>query len=126
MDIKARGEFQAIEEKIAKEVSYMKDDLKCICGKMAKRVNDLEYKGMLFKGWKCECGETLVDPHYANTYLKYIKLREQGKATAKVRKVGNSFVLTIPSVIRDLLDLTDGKEVRFELADNKLLLQTSP
>ena len=101
----------------------MKESLKCICGKKAKRVNNLEYKGMLFKGWKCECGETLVDPYYANMYLKYMKLKKQGKATAKIRKVGNSVVLTIPTVIRDLLGFTDGKKVRFELVKNKLLVE---
>jgi len=100
----------------------MKEGLKCICGKRAKRVNDLEYKGMLFKGWKCECGETLVDPFYANMYLKYLKMKKEGKTTVRIRKVGNSVVLTIPSVIRDLLGMTDGKEVKFELVKNKLLV----
>jgi len=99
------------------------DDLKCICGKRAKRVSDIEYKGMLFKGWRCGCGETLVDPYLANMYLKYMKLKKQGKATAKIRKVGNSVVLTIPIVIKDLMGFTDGKEVRFELVNNKLLLE---
>lgn len=100
----------------------MNGELKCICGKKAKSVDNLEYKGMLFKGWKCECGETLVDPHYANMYLKYLKLKNQGKATAKIRKVGNSFVLTIPSVIRDLMGFKSGKEVKLELVKNKLVV----
>ncbi len=47
--------------------------LKCICGRMAKRVDDLEYKGMVFGGWRCKSGETLVDPAQANLYLKQRK-----------------------------------------------------
>jgi len=49
-------------------------DLKCVCGRMAKRVDDLEYKGMVVGGWRCKCGETLVDPAQANLYLKARKI----------------------------------------------------
>ena len=57
--------------------------LKCICGRMAKRVEDLEYKGMHFGGWKCMCGETLVDPAQANLFLKACKKGSDGAARAE-------------------------------------------
>jgi predicted RNase H-like HicB family nuclease len=56
-------------------------DLKCICGRIAKRVGDLEHNGMLFWGWKCECGETLIDPYMANMYLKGRKKNGGRKTT---------------------------------------------
>ncbi len=93
----------------------MTDELTCICGKKAKRVEDLEYKGLLLKGWRCDCGEAMIDPYYANLYLKYVKLKKKGKVKAKVRKVGNSLVLTIPSTVRDLLEIKKGSEVNLKL-----------
>lgn len=101
----------------------MKRELTCICGKKAKPVDDLEYKGLLFKGWRCECGEAMIDPHYANAYLKYMKLKKKGKLKVKIRKVGNSLVLTIPSAVRELMDLKDGSEVRFEVTEKGLVVE---
>ena len=49
----------------------------------------------------------MIDPHYANAYLKYMKLKKKGKLKVKIRKVGNSLVLTIPSAVRELMDLKE-------------------
>lgn len=58
-------------------------NLKCICGRIAKRVGDLEHNGMLFWGWKCECGEALDDPCMANMYLKG-RTKDGGMKTTKI------------------------------------------
>jgi predicted RNase H-like HicB family nuclease len=55
-------------------------NLKCaVCGKTAKRVTGLKYKGQVFTGWRCKCGETLVDPMQSNSYLKARKWRSRRK-----------------------------------------------
>ncbi len=94
----------------------MKEDLRCSCGGTAKRVGDIEYKGFKLSGWRCEkCREELVDPHQANLYLKYAKMKNEGKLKVKVRKVGNSFIISIPAVLRQLLGLKEGEELNLEL-----------
>jgi len=51
--------------------------MKCSCGGTAKRVDDIEYKGLRFPGWRCaKCKEEMVDPHQANQYLKYVKIKK--------------------------------------------------
>ncbi|MBU2564994.1 MAG: hypothetical protein KJ655_01890 [Candidatus Thermoplasmatota archaeon] len=71
------------------------EGLKCVCGKTAKRVDDIEYKGLKFNGWRCKCSQEMVDPYQANLYLKFKKLKKEGKTAVKLRKVGNTFVLSI-------------------------------
>jgi AbrB family looped-hinge helix DNA binding protein len=101
-------------------------DLKCSCGGKAKRVKDIEYKGFTLEGWRCEkCGEELVDPHQANLYLKYAKLRKEGKLKVKVRKVGNSFTISIPAVLRELLGLKGGEELSLELSKEGVIAKIS-
>ncbi len=90
--------------------------LKCSCGGTAKRVSSIEYKDLTFSGWRCsECKEEIVDPYQANLYLKYAKLRKEGKLKVKVRKIGNSLAISIPSVLRELLALKEGEEMKLEL-----------
>ena len=57
--------------------------LKCVCGRTAKRLDDLEYKGMPLGGWKCKCGETMVDPYQANLFLKARKEGGDGATRAE-------------------------------------------
>ena len=92
------------------------EELKCSCGGAAKRVSNIEYKSLTFSGWRCSrCKEEMVDPHQANLYLKYSKLRKEGQLKVKVRKIGNSLAISIPSVLRELLSLKEGEEVKLEL-----------
>lgn len=92
------------------------EELKCSCGGTAKRVSNIEYKSLTFSGWRCsKCKEEIVDPYQANLYLKYAKLRKGGKLKVKVRKIGNSLAISIPSVLRDLLGLKGGEELKLEL-----------
>jgi len=66
-----------------RDADMMAGGLKCVCGKTAKRVNDLEYDGMVFGGWRCKCGETLADPYQANLFLKARKMGRAGAAGAE-------------------------------------------
>lgn len=101
-------------------------ELECSCGGTAKRVDDIEYKGFSLDGWRCEkCGEELVDPRQANLYLKYVKLKKEGKLKVKIRKIGNSFAISIPVVLRELLGLKEGNELSLELTKDGVIAKIS-
>ena len=101
------------------------EELKCSCGGSAKRVDDIKYKGFRLSGWRCKkCREELVDPQQANLYLKYARLKKEGKLRVKLRKVGNSFAVSIPATVRELLDLKEGEELSLELTESGMVVKT--
>ena len=67
----------------------------------------------------------MVDPYQANLYLKFKKLSTQGKMKVKIRKSGNSFVLTIPKVLRDLYNWKEGTEVDLRLNSDGIIIESS-
>ena len=88
-------------------------------------MNDITYKDQVFDGWRCKCGQEMVDPYQANLYLKFKKLSTQGKMKVKIRKSGNSFVLTIPKVLRDLYNWKEGTEVDLRLNSDGIIIESS-
>ena len=69
------------------------------------------------------CGEELVDPDEANAYLFYVKKYSKKGVSTKLRKVGNSLVLTVPKPLTEFLGLEAGSEVEMKLnADGSIVL----
>lgn len=95
----------------------MKKTFKCSCGGLMKQT-DLEFEGFIVKGWKCaSCGEELVDP-WAVDAIREIR----HGSPVKVREVGKSLVVTIPSPIKNAAGLRQGETVAWRAQDGELVL----
>ncbi|PIV68018.1 MAG: hypothetical protein COS08_07430 [Euryarchaeota archaeon CG01_land_8_20_14_3_00_38_12] len=99
------------------------EELKCVCGKTAKRVNDIKYKGLKFNGWRCKCGQEMVDPYQANLYLKFEKLKKEGKTSVRARRVGNTLVVSIPKILRTLFGIKEGADLDFKLDKKGIIIE---
>ena len=94
----------------------------CVCGKMAKYVENLNFNGNVIDGWKCaSCGETYYNPDKAERILLINKLKKQ-KYNLKLSQVKSNLVLRIPKEVSDVLNLRKGGEVEFSLKDSKEII----
>ncbi len=90
---------------------------KCnICGKEMEEVGDIDLKGFMIRGWRCECGNEHSNPDDVDNIVKYFKALKKG-VEATVFKSGNSISVRLPKVIADLYHLN---------ANLKLSIETEP
>ncbi|MFU8767333.1 MAG: hypothetical protein ACNA7I_06680 [Candidatus Methanoperedens sp.] len=90
---------------------------KCnICKKEMKAVDDINLKGFVIHGWRCECGNEHSDPEDVDNIVRYFKALKNG-VEATVYKSGNSISIRLPKVIADLYHLN---------ANIKLSIETEP
>jgi hypothetical protein len=87
---------------------------KCnICGKEMNTVDDINLKGFVIHGWRCECGNEHSDPHDVDNIVKYFKAMKKG-VEATVYKSGNSISIRLPKVIADLYHLNSNFKLPIE------------
>ncbi len=97
--------------------------LKCECsGTMEKIIT--EWKGIVVRGWKCrKCREEVINPIDAQKALEIEKARKENKLKVKLRKVGKSDVVTVPSIIKEIENLKSGQELEWGIEGKKLILR---
>jgi|SRR3989338_5730113 len=96
--------------------------LKCECGGSMEKIKT-EWKNMAVRGWKCrKCEEEVINPIDAQKALEIEKARKENKLKVKLRKVGKSDVVTIPSIIKEIENLKRGQELEWSIEGKKLIL----
>ncbi len=87
---------------------------KCnICGKEMNEVNDINLKGFVIRGFRCECGNEHSHPEDVDNIVKYFKALKKG-VEATVFKSGNSISVRLPKVIADLYHLNTSLKLPIE------------
>ena len=87
---------------------------KCnVCGKEMREVSDINLKGFVIRGWRCECGNEHSNPEDVDNIVKYFKALKKG-VEATVFKSGNSISVRLPKVIADLYHLNTSLKLPIE------------
>ncbi|MBI5036630.1 YgiT-type zinc finger protein, partial [Candidatus Micrarchaeota archaeon] len=85
------------------------------------------FRGFEVKGWVCKkCGEKILDPEDSGRIFAINKLAQKQTLTARIAKVGNSFVFRVPMEIISALNLKDKGQLEVRIADNKRVEFTVP
>lgn len=96
--------------------------LKCECGGSMEKIQ-MKWKNIEVKGWKCKkCKEELINPIDAQRALEIEKARKENKLKVKLRRVGKSDVVTVPSIIKEMENLKSGQELEWSIEGKKLIL----
>lgn len=66
--------------------------------------------GTLANGWKCKCGEIVIDTEDAQRLL-YLNKIKKGLIKGKVTQTGNSLAIRIPMAFANAYHLIKGKEI---------------
>lgn len=105
-----------------KSKSIYEDELDCECGgTMRPKLFNVE--GFDVRGWQCQkCGRIDYSDDI-NVVLAVKKFKKEG-ASLKLRKVGDTMVITIPKEIRQGLHLKEGEEVKmYPLSNKKVMIE---
>jgi len=96
--------------------------LKCECGSQMENIKT-RWKGICVRGWKCKkCKEEVINPIDAQKALEMEKARKENKLKVKLRKVGKSDVVTVPTVIKEMENLRRGQELEWGIDGKRLIL----
>jgi len=96
--------------------------LKCPCGGSMEKIKTV-WKGIEVRGWKgWKCKEELINPLDAQKALEIEKARKENKLTVKLRRVGKSDVVTVPSIIKEIENLRSGQKLKWSIEGRKLVL----
>ncbi len=104
-------------------MNFDKLRLKCECGGNMEKTTS-SWKGIAVRSWKCQkCNEEVMHPIDAQKALEIEKARKENKLKVKLRRVGKSDVITIPTIIKELEHLKAGQEMEWDIEENKLVLK---
>lgn len=96
--------------------------LKCECGGAMEKIKT-SWKGIVVRGWRCKlCREEIINPVDSQKALEIEKARKEKKLKVKLRMVGKSIVVTVPSIIKEIENLKTGQEVEWSIEGKKLVL----
>ena len=96
--------------------------LKCECGGSMEKIM-ADWKGIAVRGWKCKkCEEEVINPIDAQKALDIEKSRKENKLKVKLRKVGKSDVVAVPTIIKEIENLRSGQELEWGIEGKKLVL----
>ena len=96
--------------------------LKCECGGSMEKIKT-EWKGIAVRGWRCKkCKEEVINPVDAQKALEIERARKENKLKVKLRKVGKSNVVTVPSILTQMENLKSGQELEWSVEGKKLVL----
>lgn len=94
----------------------------CSCGGTMKKMMST-WKGIEVKGWRCKrCKEEVINPLDAQKALEIDKARKAKQLQVKVRRVGKSDVVTLPTVIKEVMHLKTGQMVEWNVKGGKVML----
>ena len=96
--------------------------LKCECGGSMEKIKTV-WKGIIVRGWECKkCKEEVINPMDAQKALEIEKARKENKLKVKLRKVGKSDVVTVPTVIKEIENLKTGQKLEWNIEGKKMVL----
>lgn len=78
-----------------------------------KEVEDIDLKGFMIRGWRCECGNEHSNPEDVDNIVRYFKALKKG-VEATVFKSGNSLAVRLPKVIADLYHMNTNFKLSIE------------
>ncbi len=107
---------------MAKAKTIYEDELECECsGTMKPKLFNVE--GFDVRGWQCKKCSRIDYSDDINLALTIKKYRKKG-AMLKLRKVGDTVVITIPKEIREALELEEGEDVKmYPLSKRKVMIE---
>ena len=107
---------------MTKAKTIYEDELECECGGVMKpKLFNVE--GFDVRGWQCKKCNRIDYSDDMNAVLTIKKLRKKG-ATLKLRKVGDTVVITVPKDIREALELKEGEDVKmYPLSKKKIMIE---
>lgn len=96
--------------------------IQCECGKKMHSMTTL-WKEISVRGWRCKsCHEEVLHPLDAQRALEIDRARKKHLLTVKVRRVGKSTVVTVPSSIVAMENLKEGQKIEWTIEGRKLVL----
>tara|TARA_Y100000310_G_C20454370_1_gene702327 strand:+ start:184 stop:501 length:318 start_codon:yes stop_codon:yes gene_type:complete len=96
--------------------------MKCECGGSMENIKT-EWKGIIVRGWKCrKCKEEVINPIDAQKALDIERARKENKLKVKLRRVGKSDVVTVPSILKEVENLRTGQELEWGIEGKKIVL----
>jgi len=107
---------------MTKAKTLYEDELECECGgTMVPKVFNVE--GLDVRGWQCKKCSRIDYSDDMNLVLTIKKFKKTGTAL-KLRKVGDTIVITIPKEIREAMELKEGEDVRlYPLSKKKVMIE---
>ena len=96
--------------------------VQCPCGGETKNIKT-HWKGIPVRGWKCvKCGEEILHPLDAEKAMEIAKAIEKKELTVKIRRVGKSLTMTIPSKLALFAGLEEGTIANWGINSKKELV----
>lgn len=96
--------------------------IECPCGGGTKKIKT-QWKGIPVRAWKCmKCGEEILHPLDAERAMIIAKAIENKELYVKVRKVGKSLTMTIPSKLAKFAELHEGTIASWRINSKKELV----
>ncbi len=93
---------------------------KCTCGGILSDTT-IEKNGVKMKAQKCsKCGEIYIS---GSEMLRYDILKGKSSLARKVRKSGDSLVVTVPKQIVEKFGVHDGDVIAFESSEKEIKLK---
>jgi hypothetical protein len=87
-----------------------------------KYVDDLDVKGFLVRGFRCECGNAHSEPEDVDKIVKFFIYMKKQKGL-KVFKSGNSLALRIPKQIAEVYHLTPSSKLVLSPEKDQLVIK---
>lgn len=107
---------------MAKPKTIYEDELECECGGLMKP-KTFNVEGFDVRGWQCQRCNRIDYSDDMNVVLTVKKFKKKG-AVLKLRKVGDTIVITIPKEIREALELKEGEDVKmYPLSRKKVVIE---
>ena len=96
--------------------------IQCPCGGETKKIKT-HWKGIPVRGWKCvKCGEEILHPLDAEKAMEIAKAMEKKELSVKIRRVGKSLTMTIPSKLARYAGLEEGTIAKWGINSKKELV----
>ena len=98
--------------------------IECPCGGKTKKIK-AKWKDIPVRGWKCiKCGEEILHPLDAEKAMVIAKAIENKELSVKVRRVGKSLIMTIPSKLAKYAELREGSKASWGInSKNELVVE---
>ena len=94
--------------------------IKCICGGVLSHTT-IEKNGVKMKAQKCsKCGEIYIS---GSEMLRYDIIKGKSSMVRKIRKSGDSLIVTVPKQIVEKFNVHDGDVVAFEPHEKEIKLK---
>jgi hypothetical protein len=103
-------------------MDFDKLKIRCACNGPMEKIKT-KWKGIEVRAWRCKkCKEEVINPIDAQKALEIEKARKENRLKVKLRKVGKSDVITVPTIIKELTNLKEGQKLEWAIDGDKLVL----